>query len=336
MEENTKKKGCFGKIILVVIVGLVLWNVFKPDNTSPSADLPESKSYTPVVSQYAYNALPDDTMRELYKKIQDAAYGDPDENYILTSITAKDDMTLTKFFLAYRAFTEDHPEVFWLNFGVNRSNPLDFGEPIGYVVYSRYSSDELKARKAELYEALERFLDGVPAGLSERELQEYAHDYLIDNCVYDYASLDENGDIDSDYIDVQRIGESIGALVDGKAVCAGYATAYQLLLNRLGVDCVQILGQGAALNPELRMRTGKLNHQWNAVKNGSEWVMTDVTWDDSGDGIRSYDYFNIPIEKMYEDHNAQKIDFSTYEYTLLSNTVTIYAKSDWDCLFLPE
>lgn len=333
-ENKPKKKGKGGVVLFVIIIGLVLWFKFKPD---PSK-LPENKNYTPVTSQYLYNALPDDTMRDLYKKIQDIAYKYPSERdgkYLLGTIPVEEDMTTTQFFLAYRAFTEDHPEVFWLDWNTWASNSLDYSNPTHFAVYSIYSSDELKTLKAELDEALEQFLNDVPSGLSEREIQEYAHDYLIDNCEYDYDALDEEGNSDPDYINVVRVHNAIGALVDKKAVCQGYATAYQLLLNRLGVDCVQIRGTGSALDPELRMRTSKVNHRWNAVKNGSNWVMTDVTWDDSNDETRRHNYFNIPIEKMYKDHYAQAIDFSTYEYRPLG-AITLYAVSDSDCLFLPE
>ena len=319
-----KKKSKKGIVILVILIGLVLWVKFKP---APSADLPINKNYTPVTVQYLYNALPNDTMRDLYKKIQTAAYDLPYEhngNYILGNIPIKGDMNETHFFLAYRAFTEEHPDVFWLEWGANS----DY-----FVVYSRYSSDELKTLKAELNTALEQFLNSVPAGLSEKELQEYAHDYLIDNCEYDFDSLREDGSSDPDYTNYYRIHQANGALVDKKAVCSGYANAYQLMLNRLGVDCIPIFGQGSALDGDLKMRTGKVNHQWNAVKSGSDWLMTDVTWDDIDDVTRRHYYFNIPIEKMYEDHNTQAIDFSTYKYIPIYGFVR---HADSDCLFLPE
>ena len=69
-------------------------------------------------------------------------------------------------------------------------------------------------------------------------------------------------------------------------------------------------------------------HAWNAVKNGATWLMTDVTWDD---GSNSLQYFNIPIDKMYEDHTAKKISQDKFKYSVHFNT---YGASD--CIFLPE
>ena len=79
----------------------------------------------------------------------------------------------------------------------------------------------------------------------------YVHDYLIRTISYckthDYGC------------------QSYRALVRHKAVCAGYARAYCIILQYLGIN-VRIVSTGS--------------HAWNIVKIGRHWYHVDVTWDD--------------------------------------------------------
>ncbi len=316
----------------LVIIAIIMIHKYMSFFTSPSADLPRSENYTPVNSQYSYDALPNDKSRDVYERLKTAAYSTPqkeDEFYVLGTISKNEDVSQEEFYLGMKAFMDDNPDVFWLKF-FSSSSWMDSSNIYSYTIISTYPSDELKTMKDALKSSLESFLNSVPAGLDQEELEKYAHDYLIDNCEYDYDALDENGELNPEYKSAHKVGTAYGALVDKKPVCSGYAKAYQLLLNRLGVDCVPVYGQGNSLD-KINMRKGGTNHQWNAVKNGSDWLMTDVTWDDAEDKSKRYTYFNIPIEKMYEDHNAQEIDLSTFTY---SPYIHLYTNDD--CLFLPE
>ena len=56
-------------------------------------------------------------------------------------------------------------------------------------------------------------------------------------------------------------------------MCAGYAKAYQLILNRMGIECGYITGN--AVND---MVSGP--HAWNYVRLDGNYYQVDVTWDD--------------------------------------------------------
>ena len=113
-----------------------------------------------------------------------------------------------------------------------------------------------------------------------------------------------------DYRDIDVVGTAYGPLVNHKAVCAGYAQANQLLLNRLGVYCVPIFGRTG-----FNMFYGEPNHEWNAVKSGSRWYMTDVTWDDCMNSPSDkYRYFHLPIAEMEKDHTSSKLDQRSFKY----------------------
>ena len=100
-----------------------------------------------------------------------------------------------------------------------------------------------------------------PAGTGSMTATEIAlavHDYIALHTRYDYNSECANN------------SNAYGALVNGIAVCQGYALLYKDLLNSLGVGCYFI---GSDL----------INHAWNVVQTeDGAWYNADVTWDDPG------------------------------------------------------
>lgn len=84
-----------------------------------------------------------------------------------------------------------------------------------------------------------------------------------------------------------------GALVNGEAVCLGFATAFQLLMDMLDIECITVVG--AAFN-------SSENHAWNMVKLGDEWYCVDATWD-MGKNPERFNYFNVTSDYMAKsDH----------------------------------
>lgn len=60
--------------------------------------------------------------------------------------------------------------------------------------------------------------------------------------------------------------DAYGALIQRRAVCSGYACAFALIMNELGID-----------NAFERKDT----HIWNRVRIGRAWKVVDVTWNDT-------------------------------------------------------
>lgn len=69
-----------------------------------------------------------------------------------------------------------------------------------------------------------------------------------------------------------------GALVEGEAVCAGYARAYQLLLEAAGVKAWTVVGD--SIDPSSGYA---VPHAWSLMWLDDDCYYTDVTWDDQGD-----------------------------------------------------
>jgi len=134
--------------------------------------------------------------------------------------------------------------------------------------------------------AVEGILDGYPEEGSDYEKAIFIHDALANHIEYDY--------------NYQLEQSAYSAIVDGHAVCAGYARAYQYLLNQVGIDAWTVEGYG--WNPQ----DGSLEaHAWNLVWIDGNCVYTDVTWDDQTDSnVKQvmYAYFNRSLEEISEDH----------------------------------
>lgn len=89
----------------------------------------------------------------------------------------------------------------------------------------------------------------------------------------------------------------IGALLDGKANCDGYA------------DAMLLVGKLAGLNvrfqhgDSLKGGLGSLfsTHMWNMIELDGSWRMIDVTWDDSGEGSYAL-WFNIGEDRASRSH----------------------------------
>ena len=109
------------------------------------------------------------------------------------------------------------------------------------------------------------------------------HDYIINTTKYD---IDKNNTGESIY----HSSTAYGALIEGFATCNGYADAYALILDRLGVKNYRITSD---------------THIWNAVYFNDEWLHIDLTWDDpvseSGKDYLEHNYFLVDNDTLEKE-----------------------------------
>lgn len=115
------------------------------------------------------------------------------------------------------------------------------------------------------------------------------HDWLIDNVTYDQETADSN--------EPNSMSRTpLGAIAYGKAVCSGYSTAYELLLEAVGI-------------PSDFVYSESMNHSWSTVCLDGTWYYTDVTWDDNGDGMApSRYYFMVSEATLLRDHSGWPVE----------------------------
>ena len=184
-----------------------------------------------------------------------------------------------EFEMVLEATRRDHTEQFWMG-GTYTPNED------GYVFWSMkptylMKGAELQDAKAAFEQAINLMLARLTPEMSEYEMEKALHDMLA---------------VHVTYVSTSNAHNAYGALVEGKAVCEGYAEALQCLLHRVGIQSVEIFGYG--INPATGLGEP---HAWNAVRIDGEYYLVDLTWNDQK-SILLHAYFNQTSKIMAEDH----------------------------------
>ena len=157
---------------------------------------------------------------------------------------------------------------------------------VGYK-YTPEEAAEKRKQDAEEQAAVDSAIAScVTDGMSDYEIAKALHDYLALNNEYDMRYYSGN---------VPAISyTAYGALVNRTSVCAGYALAYERLMDQVGIPCEYVTGM-----------TTNGYHAWNIVQIDGEWYHVDVTWDDptpDREGYVRYKYFLKSDKAMSRDH----------------------------------
>lgn len=216
---------------------------------------------------YPYYAMLEENMKLLYKQI----YANASE--LTTSFTPTVSVDVDSLKNVFEAVCNDHPELFWMETGYS-CKYLKNGKCVEITLKYNDTADRLDAAKAEFDSCAESILAGARALGSNYEKEKYVHDALMLRTEYD-ASAGKNQ-------------SAYSALVDGKSVCAGYARAFQYLMQQLGIPCYYCTGYSGE------------NHAWNIIKLSGAYRNVDVTWDDTNPS--THDYFNKTDEEFAATH----------------------------------
>lgn len=227
-----------------------------------------------------YETLTSDAQRMYYQLIEENIFIISEESedgiYNLSPVSVKGStLTEAEIHLIISAFNYDHPQVFWLD---NSFSFYTTGGTTYLLLTSSMSASEVTASAGEMKAEIEEIFAGMPGNLSYFDRELYVHDKLAEKCEYADINGEAQGKTD--------IYTSLGAIVNGEAVCEGYTRGTQLLLSLVGLESYYVYGRG---NNEL--------HMWNCVLIQDNWYYLDVTWDDNDDGDTNYDHFNITTEQ---------------------------------------
>lgn len=153
------------------------------------------------------------------------------------------------------------------------------------------------------------------------------HDYIILNTRYE-----------STLGIAARADATTKLLLDGRAVCDGYAHAYGMLLSMAGIENKFLIGKGDGIE-----------HIWNLVYLDGRWTHIDITYDDpkpDKDGRVMHTYFGMSDARISSNHKWNRalypsattdslfylfrnnLRFRTVR-DMLSWSKTIRRRSDW-------
>ncbi len=191
---------------------------------------------------------------------------------------------------------DDMPLAFFVN-GYNcivEGGKVAMLEPI--YIASKSECDDMVRQVKNVAETLVFDLKNNDS-LSDVEKALLLHDRVAIMCEYD---LDLNGEYDE-----WCCRTAYGVFVEKKAVCVGYAEAYDYLLSLVGIE-------------SRPCRSIEMEHMWNIVTIDGEDYHVDITWDDviwsttKWDivGSVAHDTFLVSSQKLYESHPYSDYDSS--------------------------
>ena len=157
--------------------------------------------------------------------------------------------------------------------------------------------EELSAQDRAIYDGAKAVLERIlQDGMSEFAKEAAIYEWVLQNVEYDWTHTDVMAETPRESY------TPYGGVVNRKAVCLGYASTIQLLMELAGIECITVVGaaQGG-------------DHAWNQVRLDGEWYCVDVTWDWSywEDGTmkgREWRYFNTTSDYMARTNHQWDYD----------------------------
>lgn len=128
-----------------------------------------------------------------------------------------------------------------------------------------YTVDDIMQQKAEV-KAKEVIDEIIKPEMSEIDEIFVVHDWICKNTEYQKGHP-------TDYV-------CAGPLLTGKGCCAGYSDTFNLFMDLLGIDCIQVDG---------KMVGTEFYHRWNEVNIRGNRYQIDCTFDDNDDPEKPYD-----------------------------------------------
>ena len=191
-----------------------------------------------------------------------------------------------------RAVENDYPEFFVFG-SSNVGIFVDENNKIKITIYSYFSKDDMLNKRKELDKKSDEILKNLKIDeiKDTRKKVEAIYNYMCDNCEYygeeDFEEnkypewLKENNITNAKFLNSYAFN-SYSALCKGKAACGGITRAFQLLLNKSGIDCRVVINN---------------EHTWNIVKIDNKWICVDVTWD-LGEKPEERCWFDFDVNKL--------------------------------------
>lgn len=194
---------------------------------------------------------------------------------------------------AYAAMMGDHPELFWLDGSFVYTSP-ELLDTVTVEPGLGIDASKVSETRGAIEAAADVVLSTIPSDASE---------YDVAREVYRYIASSTDYDVDAEYSQTIQ-----SVLLNHRSVCAGYARAYQYLLQRAGLFCSYVEGT---------IGSSGETHAWNLVRIDGEYVYVDPTWADptyagnDGDApvpgdVVNYDYLCLTTDEILRDDHVFK------------------------------
>lgn len=338
--KSTIKSIC-NFIVIIIIVIFMFYIVFFTEIPAKTGNLirekVEEKTYSYdeynedfkinelsiAMNTYYYNLLTND-QKKIYSSIANGVKNFQNEFVVRDYIAGDKDEFANEVNIAIEAFTNDHPEVFYLKSQYSSYIISSFNGNYGYIKlnYTEESLDIINEKIKRMSERIDNYISDLD-GLSDFEKEIIIHDRLS----YDveYSKLE---DLPRAYHTAE------GTLLENVGVCDSFTKALQLIYNKAGIDSIIVLGT-----------LDNSPHAWNLVKIEDDWYHVDLTsshsmYDETG--IVNHAYFNLDDETMKKfctmdneellpDAYESKYNYYEYNNLIIKEDENIYDKLSEIC-----
>ena len=189
------------------------------------------------------------------------------------------------------------------------------GAKVAYA-YRTGNTSALSAEEKQLYNVAVKIVNAANQKSTPLLKEHYIHEKITEMVTYYNANTNSK---------TPRHCTAVGALLDGKANCQGYADAFYMLCKMLGFNVSKMSGWA---NNE--------SHVWNTIEFGDGRIYgVDVTWDDASFSFadsgeyNNYIYFNAPLEIMQTTHTWEAA-YNPQLYPRLDGRYFYYTQEFWD------
>jgi len=169
------------------------------------------------------------------------------------------------------------------------------------VISFDYTITKLELEMAKL-KAKEVVQQIITSDMRDFDKELAIHDYIVHHVAYEQSTILDDA-----------VFTIYGALINGKAVCHGYAEAFQYMAYLAGLNSKIVFGT-------VKVDGVPIGHAWNMIELDGNYYHVDTTWNDpvSSVGIHSisYDYFNVTDQDLRATHTWNMSEYERGTGTL--------------------
>ena len=245
---------------------------------------PEEGSKAAAQERAYYYTQLEEKEKEIYEEIYTNLYEDT------AQWTTDCHIAADRYIEIFDLVLNDHPEIFWV--GPEREAAQDeFSGVIYGMTYTPTVGNKARENmRKQIESGADMILSTVFPSLSDYDKCRFVYEAIINQVEYDKNAPD-NQNIQS-------------ALVNHRSVCAGYAKAFQYLMQKLGFECIYVTGSA-----------WDETHAWDIVRIGNSYYHVDCTWgdpayysamtDNSASSLTDYNYLCCTTEAIGTTHTAE-------------------------------
>ncbi|MBQ3940201.1 MAG: hypothetical protein II723_03730 [Oscillospiraceae bacterium] len=181
----------------------------------------------------------------------------------------------------YLMLTMQEPQFFYVDKVYELSDKMDTA-----VIHYLFGEEEAERIRGQLEARAESMLSRISPTQSEVQKLMMLHDLIAERCQY------------SDFL---FSGSVYGCLINGMALCEGYAKTFVYLARKLGLEAMCVTGKSSR----------DVLHVWNIAKIDGAYYNIDVTWDDDDtyQGGIPHCCFAMP-DRLFTDHIPDETAFT--------------------------